>query len=141
MDGNLWAGKEIIPIDPRPQNRTGRLFVQFLSQNPHLSVVNALDLCEGLITRRRSREGKLEESVLDFFIVCSLILPHITRMVIDVEKKYLLTNYEQIQRGGKAANSDHATEYIDMDIKVIFEKPNIFRVSIFPSRLKSIVLK
>ena len=52
MDGNLWAGKEIIPNDPRPQNRNGRLFAQFLNQNSHLSVVNALDLCEGLITRR-----------------------------------------------------------------------------------------
>ena len=53
FDGNLWAGEKIIPGDPRPQNRNGKLFEEFLTRNPHLSVVNALPLCKGLITRRR----------------------------------------------------------------------------------------
>ena len=52
MDGNLWAGNQIIPNDPRPQNRNGKLFEDFLLKNSHLTVVNSLDLCEGLITRR-----------------------------------------------------------------------------------------
>ena len=26
MDGNFWAGKSIIPNDPRPQNNNGKLF-------------------------------------------------------------------------------------------------------------------
>ena len=81
-----------------------------------------MDLCEGLVTRSRLKGGKLEESVLDFFVVCNRVLPHVTRMVIDEEKKYILTNYQQVQKGGKAANSDHLTQYIDMDLKVIFEK-------------------
>ena len=53
FDGNLWAGEKIIPNDPRAQNKNGKLFEQFLERNPHLTVVNALDLCEGLITRSR----------------------------------------------------------------------------------------
>ena len=44
-------------------------------------------------------------------------------MVIDENKKYVLTNYEQVRRGGKAADSDHATEYLDLDLEVISEKP------------------
>ena len=111
FDGNLWAGKEIIPNNPRPQNRNGQL-----------SVVNSLDLCEGLITRSRFRNGRLEESVLDFFVVCNLVFPHLKRMVVDEAKKYVLTNYEQVQRGGKAADSDHATEFMDLDLKVKTEK-------------------
>ena len=134
FDGNLWAGNGIVPNDPRPQNRNGKLFEQFLSRHPHLSVVNSLDLCEGLITRSRLRDGKLEESVLDFFVVCNLILPHITRMVIDEQKKYVLTNYGQVQRGGKATNSDHATEYIDIDLKVIVEKPKRNEIWNFKSK-------
>ena len=122
FDGNLWAGGEIIPNDPRPQNRNGKLFEQFLRRNTHLSVVNSLDICEGLITRKRLRNGKLEESVLDFFVVCNLILPHVTRMVIDEENKHVLTNYEQVRKGGKAADSDHATEYLDLDLRVMTEK-------------------
>ena len=36
FDGNLWAGKDIIPGDPRPQNRNGKLFKEFLERHPHL---------------------------------------------------------------------------------------------------------
>ena len=47
MDGNLWAGDNLIPGDPNSQNNNGRLFENFLSRNPHLVCVNSLDLCEG----------------------------------------------------------------------------------------------
>jgi hypothetical protein len=69
FDGNLWAGEKIIPNDPKAQNKNGKLFEHFLERNPHLTVVNALDLCEGLITRSRFRNGNLEKSVLDFFLL------------------------------------------------------------------------
>ena len=39
FDGNLWAGKKLIPGDPRPQNNNGKLFQEFLQRNPNLSVV------------------------------------------------------------------------------------------------------
>ena len=94
-DGNLWAGPDLIPGDPRPQNNNGRLFQEFLSRNPNLTVVNALSLCEGVVTRIRNKDGKEERSVLNFFIVCSRVLPYITRMVIDVSRKHNLTNYKQ----------------------------------------------
>ena len=60
---------------------------------------------------------------MDFFIVCHLVLPHVQRMVIDEERKYILTNYEQVKRGVKATDTDHATEFIDLDLKVVTEKP------------------
>ena len=123
FDGNLWAGEGIIPNDPRPQNRNGKLFQQFLELNPHLTVVNSLSLCEGLITRSRFREGRLEESVLDFFVVCHLVLPHVTRMVVDEERKHILTNFQNVKKGGKTCDSDHATQYMDVDLKIITEKP------------------
>jgi hypothetical protein len=44
-------------------------------------------------------------------------------MVIDEERKYILTNYEQVKRGVKATDTDHATEFIDLDLKVVTEKP------------------
>ena len=123
FDGNLWAGKDVVPNDPRPQNRNGKLFEQFLERNSHLTVVNSLDLCEGLITRERNKNGKLEQSVLDFFVVCNLLLPYVKKMVIDEDRKFILTNYEQVQKGGKGADTDHMTEYMDLDLKVETEKP------------------
>ena len=123
MDGNFWAGKDIIKSDPRPQNNNGKLFQQFLERNKNLTVVNSLELCEGSITRQRLRNGKSEKSILDVFIVCNLVLPYLTKMVIDEDKNYILTNYENVRNGGKANDTDHATEYIDLNLKIFTEKP------------------
>ena len=35
MDGNLWAGENIIKDDPNKQNMNGKRFESFLNQNPH----------------------------------------------------------------------------------------------------------
>ena len=77
FDGNLWAGPGIVPGDPRPQNINGKLFEDFLTKHPYLTVVNSRSICEGLNTRSRIKDGILESSILDFFVVCSRILPHI----------------------------------------------------------------
>ena len=45
FDGNLWCGSGMIPGDPRPQNKNGKLFQEFLIRN-NLTVVNSLELCE-----------------------------------------------------------------------------------------------
>ena len=95
FDGNLWAGSNIIPNDPRPQNRNGKMFSDFLLNNPHLTVVNSLNICQGLLTRVRNKGGKLEGSILDFFVVCAKILPHIVKMEIDQDKRKIF----RISRG------------------------------------------
>ena len=123
FDGNLWAGSKIIPGDPRPQNKNGKLLEQFLNRNPRLSVVNSLPECQGLITRSRMKDGILEESVLDLFIVCSSILPFVTRMVIDENKNHILTNFKAAKKVGKAIESDHYTEYMDLNIEINKERP------------------
>ena len=94
FDGNLWAGSDIIPGDPKTQNRNGKMFQNFLNRHPQLTVVNSLNICEGLIIRSRFRDGQLEESILDFFVVCSRVLPFVSKMVIDERKQYILTNYK-----------------------------------------------
>ena len=123
FDGNLWAGSKIIPGDPRQQNNNGKLFQKFLERNKALNVVNALPICEGLITRKRMKNGDEEKSVLDFFVVCSRVLPFVTKMVIDEDKKYILTNYKNAKNGGKAIETDHFTQYMDIKLQYISEKP------------------
>ena len=61
FDGNLWAGENIVPGDPRPQNRNGRIFEEFLERNPHLTVVNSSPECEGLITRSWMKMGRMKK--------------------------------------------------------------------------------
>ena len=69
------------------------------------------------------RDGHLEESVLDFFVVCARVLPHITSMLIDEKKKYVLTNFEQVRKGGKASDSDHFTQIMDIKLNLLPQKP------------------
>ena len=122
-DGNLWAGPNLIPGDPRSQNKNGKLLEEFLARNPNLVLVNSLPICEGLITRRRIKSGKEEQSILDFFIVCTRVLPYVTKMVIDEKREYILTNYKPAKKGEKAKDSDHFTEYMDIDLKLKPTKP------------------
>ena len=69
MDGNLHAGKEVIKEDPNKQNKNGKLFAEFLERNSNLIVINNLEICEGVITRKRVFEEKTEEAVLEFMII------------------------------------------------------------------------
>ena len=43
-------------------------------------------------------------------------------MVIDNDKNHILTNYKPARNGGKAIDSDHMTEYMDLNIKIETEK-------------------
>lgn len=86
-------------------------------------MVNTLPICEGLITRSRIKGGKEEKSILDFFIVCNRILPYVTKMVIDEEKEYILTNYKPAKKGEKAKDTDHYTQYMDINLKINPAKP------------------
>ena len=92
-------------------------------RHPHLTVLNSLPICKGLITRTRTLiTGKVEKSVLDFFVVCSLVLTHITEMLVDEERNYAITNYTQIPKGGKAVDSDHMTTLAKIQLNIVPHK-------------------
>ena len=118
MDGNLWAGTQLIPGDPHDQNQNGKMFQMFLERNPHLSVVNSLPECEGLITRFRKTVNNLELSVLDFFIICDKVRPFLVKMMIDEKRINCLTNFNPAKRGKKVKESDHNPLIMDLSLKV-----------------------
>ena len=117
-DLNAWLGKKYILNDPRPQNQNGKFMEDFLETND-LTVVNGLDLCQGLFTQIR----KTEKSVLDFFVVCKRVLTFVQKMNIDEQRTDIPTNYTQVRRGGKAVDSDHMLLEMHLDLKVIPTKP------------------
>ena len=60
-------------------------------------------------------------------------------MVIDEKKDHILTNYTQARKGCKAVDSDHFTEYLDINLQLISEKPDrkeIFNFKDTQSQLK-----
>ena len=122
MDANVWAGPNLIPGDPNPQNSNGKLFEEFMDRNPHLYLVNSLQLCVGLITRIRITKNKVEKAALDLFIVCDKVRPFIEKMSIDEAREHVLTNFNPIRSGGRAIESDHNTEFLKLRLQYDFKK-------------------
>ena len=129
MDGNLWAGPDLIPGDPNIQNNNGKHFERFLARNSQLSVANALDQCEGVITRYRKTINGEEKSVLDFFVFCDKVKAYISKMVIDEEKKHSLTNFYPAQQRKKVKASDHNPLIADLYLKTCVRRAE--RVELF----------
>ena len=132
MDGNLWAGPEVVSNDPNQCNMNGKLFKQFLNKFPQLTVVNSLDLCQGLITRRRVTTNRTEESILDFFVVCDKVLCFTDRMIIDEDKKFVLSNYRKVNGVVHKKDSDHFTTILELNIEYTVKKPD--RIELFNFR-------
>ena len=124
MDGNLHAGSKLIVNDPNKQNRNGLLFCEFLERNPQLIVVNTLDLCEGLITRRREFENKTEKAVLDFFIVNEKMRTFLKKMKIDEQRELNLINLAQMKKNNRIIETDHNGLVLEMEIEIGRNKPD-----------------
>ena len=52
-----------------------------------------------------------------------MVLPYVKGMTIDEERKHILTNYQTFRNSGKAVDTDHFTEFIDIEIETVNEKP------------------
>ena len=94
MDANSKLGPNIVKGDPHVQSKNGKLLEDVVNENC-LTVVNGTELCEGVVTRHRKTVHSTEESVIDYFIVCSNFLKLIKKMKIDEEKKFCLSSYSK----------------------------------------------
>ena len=134
MDGNCHLGPNYIKGDVNVQNANGKLFAEFLERNPHLTLVNSLPICEGIITRMRKTTKGMETSVLDVFVVCDKILPHTTRMVINEKREHTLTNYRTVKHLGRIIESDHNPLFLYLNLQ--FSRLRNERIEIFQFRNK-----
>ena len=125
LDANAHLGPNIIKGDPNERNSNGTLFNDFLESNPAITVVNSLKLCEGLITRRRETTKGVEESVLDFFLVNEKMVQYLTKMKVDEEEQYALTNLVQKRKTKATKKSDHRTLILELNIQFNKIKPDI----------------
>ena len=121
-DLNAWLGNELIPGDTRLKNVNGKLMESFMIRN-NLTVFNGLMPCKGLFTRIRKTKNNTEKGVLDVFVVCNRIIPLIKSMNVDEMKKNIPTNFSQVNKGGKAVDSDHVPIEMEIDIKINPTRP------------------
>ena len=60
--------------------------------------------------------NNLEESVLDFFIICDKLLPFVKSLQIDEEKCHSLTNFNPRK---KIIESDHNTMILELSLQFL----------------------
>ena len=80
--------------------------------------MNSLEICKGLITRRRQTRICLEQAVLDFFVVCDKVSIYLDKMIVDEERKFSLTNFSKKSSGERTTDTDHMTLILDLNISV-----------------------
>ena len=115
MDANAKLGKKLIPKDPHPQSKNGKLLENFVEDND-LVVVNGTSLCEGVITRKRITVANKEESVLDYYIVCKSFFKLVVKMKIDEERKHSLTKYSTTKGRQSIKESDHNPLILEINV-------------------------
>ena len=92
--------------------------------NPVLIVVHNLEICEGIITRRRKPINRIEESVLDYFLVNQRMMHYLRKMKVDDDEIYLLTNFAQENKNETAIKADHRPVFLKLNIKYNKLKPD-----------------
>ena len=80
----------------------------FLERNKSITLINSLNICQGLITRKRQTKLRLEESILDLFMVCDIMLPHVVSMHVDEQGEHQLTNFYGKTHNQKVTENDNA---------------------------------
>ena len=131
MDANAKLGSAIIKGDPKEQSKNGKLLEKMICEND-LVIVNAEELCKGVITRFRKTVNGDEKSVLDYFIVCKRFFTMVTNMIVDEERAYSLTKYSGRTGNKSVKESDHNTLMMKLnvnwssDIKETAERVEIF---------------
>ena len=120
-DINSKLGPTYIKDDPHTMSGNGIILSGIMERN-ELIVVNGLtEKCKGLITRERSTVNNIERSIIDFVIVSKDIVEDIVEMLIDDERKHVLTKLVKTKKGVVKKESDHNTIITKLNIRW---KPN-----------------
>ena len=106
LDANAKLGFDIIENDPHEVSANGELFLGVIERN-NLIVGNATQLCNGVITRKRTTVNGVEKSVIDFLVVCEELFAHMTKMIIDEDNKYPIESHRKVGNKTKVTKTDH----------------------------------
>ena len=106
MNANAKLGGEIIKNDPHTLSPNGELLLGLVIRN-NLVICNATELCEGLITRKRSTVNGTEKNVIDYLIVCEEMFILMFKMTVDEAKKFSVQSYSNSGNISKGTKTDH----------------------------------
>ena len=77
-----------------------------------------MDVCSGLITRRRITTEGVEESIIDFVSISNDLKESIVSLHIDEERTHAITKYSKTKNGAlKKGESDHNPLLANFNLK------------------------
>ena len=90
LDANVHVGKKVVKGGVEEQDWGGETLMKMIYEE-NLVLLNALDLCSGVITRVDPRNGN--GSTLDLAVCNQFMAPKVCEMKIDEEGNFKPTNY------------------------------------------------
>ena len=106
-DANSKLGPEIIKGDPHKQTPNGKLLASIMNRHALVVINSDRNKCEGLITRKRVTKESIEESIIDFVITNKNLEKKVESLLIDENRKHILTTITKTKKGLKLKESDH----------------------------------
>ena len=106
LDANSKLGPGLIPGDKHQQSDNGRILAGIIERHGIL-IGNALDKCEGLVTRKRVTKDAIEESTIDFVLLSADLVDDIESILVDEKRSHVLTKIRKTKNGVRKVESDH----------------------------------
>ena len=106
MDSNSKLGQEYIPNDPHEKSPNGTLLANIIERHA-LIVANGSTKCSGRITRKRITKKRTEESCIDVMLFSSDMNDSFESLLIDEDRKHVLTKIGKTTKGTIVKESDH----------------------------------
>ena len=101
MDSNSKLGPEYIKNDPHIMSPNGKILARILERHT-LIVANGSERCAGLITRARNTLSRAERSCIDIVMFSSDLNEHFKSLIIDDQRKHVLTRIYKTKNGCEA---------------------------------------
>ena len=96
----------------------GKLLFDILTRQ-NMIIVNATDKCSGIITRIKKTVRGVEQSVIDYFVVCLELFQKIVKMTVDESRKYVLSRFYKYKTKTSTVESDHNPLILELSFKEI----------------------
>ena len=125
LDANAKLGNRVIKDDPHKMSNNGKVLLDIIERQ-NLIVTNSLDICKGKITRERIFENKIEQSIIDYILVCEELAKNIEEVTIDDERIHVLSRHTKT----KTITSDHNILQCKFNI-IYHKKSRVIRKEIF----------
>ena len=88
------------------QTMNGKVLAGIISRHS-LVIGNSMKQCSGLVTRKRITKTTIEESIIDFVIMSEDLSHDVESIIIDDQRKHVLTKITKTRKGITKTESDH----------------------------------